>query len=779
MKNKWFFSRILSILLVLGLFIAGCAEEKGTGGDNGNDPGTNPGSSSTAVTFTGVSANGSATQSTTKLTLTFSQAITGLSADDITISGVSGVTKGTLSGSGSIYTLEILNFSANGTLSVSVSKSGYTINGSPKTVQIYYYSNQAALIDKWYFDQYIADSDYMDQIAIEFLSNGKVLVWGNYYGYTYTATNDVITIGDGFNFGTASYSLDGSILTISNIIFDIPGAFPLSETKYYKKRESIELLDISANGSATQSTTQLTLTFDKIVGDLSADDISLSGVSGVTKGTLSGSGSIYTLEILNFSANGTLNVSVSSSKYIITGSPQVVYIWYTPNFNLISVTANGNSTQTTTQLTLTFDKAIPGLTVNDITLSGVSGAGKYTLSGTGPVYSLGVSIPANGTLSVSVSKSGYEIIGSPQTVTVYWYRVESTTYTVTYNANGGSGTVPTSQAVTVGSSVTLNNGSGLSRSGYTFGGWNINAAGTGTNYNGGSSFTPTGNITLYAKWNSVSGTIPSTPTGVNASSASSSSITVSWSVSSNATGYRIYRSSSATGTYTEIGTSTTTSYTNSGLTANTTYYYKVAAYNTLGNSSQSNYASATTQSSSSGGGTVPSAPTGLSIDVNTTGDIVLTWNAVTGATSYKVYWSNTSSGGMPFDNNFTGTTAVDNIAPTPGRTNYYWVTAVNNAGESVQSSSASISSPSDQSSALVGKWYGNKNLTGLVVYEFASSGKYYSLGVEEGTYTANNTGTLTLTRTLGGTVIYSYRIIGNALVLSGTGGGLQSGRTYK
>ena len=104
------------------------------------------------------------------------------------------------------------------------------------------------------------------------------------------------------------------------------------------------------------------------------------------------------------------------------------------------------------------------------------------------------------------------------------------------------------------------------------------------------------------------GSAPGTPTGVNASATSSSSITVSWSTSSNATGYRIYRSSSSTGTYCEVGTSTTTSYTNTGLSANTTYYYKVAAYNSIGSSSQSSAVSATTQSSGSGGGSVLKTP---------------------------------------------------------------------------------------------------------------------------------------------------------------------------
>jgi len=88
------------------------------------------------VTFTGITANGNETRTSTQLTLTFSQAITGLTADDVTLSGVSGITKGTLSGSGPTYTLPISGFTAGGDLNVAVAKSGYYVSGSTGTVTV-------------------------------------------------------------------------------------------------------------------------------------------------------------------------------------------------------------------------------------------------------------------------------------------------------------------------------------------------------------------------------------------------------------------------------------------------------------------------------------------------------------------------------------------------------------------------------------------------------------------------------------------------------------------
>jgi uncharacterized repeat protein (TIGR02543 family) len=79
-----------------------------------------------------------------------------------------------------------------------------------------------------------------------------------------------------------------------------------------------------------------------------------------------------------------------------------------------------------------------------------------------------------------------------------------TMVTVTFNLNGGTGTPPESQTTALGTNIGLPYGTTISNSrpGFTFGGWNTLADGTGTNYRAvaGSYYTVTGNITLYAKW---------------------------------------------------------------------------------------------------------------------------------------------------------------------------------------------------------------------------------------------------------------------------------------
>ena len=72
------------------------------------------------------------------------------------------------------------------------------------------------------------------------------------------------------------------------------------------------------------------------------------------------------------------------------------------------------------------------------------------------------------------------------------------TYTILYNANGGSG-APTAQTKTYDTDLTLTT-STPTRSGYTFDGWNTKSDGSGTNYSAGGKFTTNANTTLYAKW---------------------------------------------------------------------------------------------------------------------------------------------------------------------------------------------------------------------------------------------------------------------------------------
>lgn len=109
--------------------------------------------------------------------------------------------------------------------------------------------------------------------------------------------------------------------------------------------------------------------------------------------------------------------------------------------------------------------------------------------------------------------------------------VTLTSYTITYSANGGASTpaVPTSQTTT--GSVTTAAVPAFTRDNCNLGtGWNTNAAGTGTNVSASASYTPTADVTLYAKWTAkaVTFTNPTVTFVGNAGSGTTSTKTWNW-----------------------------------------------------------------------------------------------------------------------------------------------------------------------------------------------------------------------------------------------------------
>ena len=117
------------------------------------------------------------------------------------------------------------------------------------------------------------------------------------------------------------------------------------------------------------------------------------------------------------------------------------------------------------------------------------------------------------------------------------------------------------------------------------------------------------------------GTAPGTPAGLTAT-AGNSQVGLSWGAVSGATSYNIYRSTTAGGEgTTAVATSASASYTNTGLTNGTTYYFKVAAVNASGTSSQSTEVSARPQAATEApyGGTAAAIPGTVQVENYDTG----------------------------------------------------------------------------------------------------------------------------------------------------------------
>ena len=156
---------------------------------------------------------------------------------------------------------------------------------------------------------------------------------------------------------------------------------------------------------------------------------------------------------------------------------------------------------------------------------------------------------------------------------------------------------------------------------------------------------------------------PMAPTGLTTTTVSSTQINLSWSASTNATGYNVYRNGVL------IASMMTTGITDSGLMASTMYSYTVQAYDALGNlSPQSTAATATTNAS-------PRAPTGLVASAISSSQIDLTWTASPGAVGYNIYRSGGSSNTLISPNTY-----ISDVSLTANTTYCYQVKAFDAAG---------------------------------------------------------------------------------------------------
>ncbi len=165
---------------------------------------------------------------------------------------------------------------------------------------------------------------------------------------------------------------------------------------------------------------------------------------------------------------------------------------------------NGDSATKTINLSVT----VPALTSYTVSYNANGGSGApssqtkwkdqaLTLSTTKPTrtgYSFqGWATSASG--SVAYAAGGSYTANSAVTLYAVWKAI---TYTVSYNANGGSG-APGSQTKTYGVSLTLSS-TKPTRTNYTFKGWGTSASATTVSYAAGASYTANAATTLYAVW---------------------------------------------------------------------------------------------------------------------------------------------------------------------------------------------------------------------------------------------------------------------------------------
>jgi len=402
---------------------------------------------------------------------------------------------------------------------------------------------------------------------------------------------------------------------------------------------------IAAGGTAS-----LTGVFANGTGVITPGNI--AATSGTAVSVTPSDTTTYTLTVTNSAGVITQQTATVAVNPVVVVAPTITSFTAAPT----SITAGG-----TASLTGVFSGGTGVITPGNIAVtSGTavtvtpSDTTTYTLTVTN---SAGVTVAQTVTVTVNVAAPTItSFTANPATITA------GGTSSLTGVFSGGKGVItPGSIAATSGTAVSV---TPTDTTIYTL--TVTNSAGVIT--------TQTVTVTVTAA------SAPAAPTGLTAA-AGNASVTLSWTASTGATSYNIYRGTTSGGeSTTPIATGVTTpGYTDSGLTNGQEYYYKVAAVNNAGASPMSNEASATPTASACAVALV-ATDTGVA-------EIDLSWNACPGATSYYILRS-TASGGPYTTLTVSTGTAYQDFGLVSMQTYYYLVRSVNSADMNVESNEA-------------------------------------------------------------------------------------------
>lgn len=204
-----------------------------------------------------------------------------------------------------------------------------------------------------------------------------------------------------------------------------------------------------------------------------------------------------TFTFTNETAFDSITISAPAKFYLIDFSYKFEFTvkgsgTTTPTVSSVSIVNPTGSNQLTVGNTLSLSATVTGTNNPSQTVTWSSSNTSYaTVSDSGLVTAKAAgNVTITATSTVNTSKTG--------TLDLTIVAAAATSYTVTFNANGGSlGSNPSTKTVSSGTSITLPT---LTRTDYTFKGWDESSTSETASLNGGASYTVTKNVTLYAIW---------------------------------------------------------------------------------------------------------------------------------------------------------------------------------------------------------------------------------------------------------------------------------------
>lgn len=328
--------------------------------------------------------------------------------------------------------------------------------------------------------------------------------------YTFTATvsgatNKIITYGSGSNYSTLmtcytdSYGAPdnpGRVGRNSNYYMRVVAVFGGLTSTIKSRATAVSMkVNYSSTGTSTR-TSYLRLYHDvNATGRVASSSDFMGYAATFTSGTTSSS---VANQVAGYSLLDEVKGS-SNNRFIFFPSrygTNDTALEYNTNWAVVSsivLTVTTNETDYTLSYSANGGSGAPSSQKG-------TGVGSYTftISSTKPTRTgytfLGWSLSSTAT-SASYQPGGSITLTASDILYAVW---KANTYTVSYNANGGSG-APGNQTKTYGVTLTLSN-TKPTRTGYTFSAWNTAQNGSGTSYAPGGSYTANAAVTLYAQW---------------------------------------------------------------------------------------------------------------------------------------------------------------------------------------------------------------------------------------------------------------------------------------
>lgn len=328
--------------------------------------------------------------------------------------------------------------------------------------------------------------------------------------YTFTATvsggtNKILTYGSGSNYSTLmtcytdSYGAPdnpGRVGRNSNYYMRVVAVFGGLTSTIKSRATAVSMkVNYSSTGTSTR-TSYLRLYHDvNATGRVASTSDFMGYAATFTSGTTS---SPVANQVAGYSLLDEVKGS-SNNRFIFFPSrygTNDTALEYNTNWAVVSsivLTVTTNETDYTLSYNANGGSGAP----SSQTGTGV-GSYTFTISSTKPTRTgytfLGWSLSSTAT-AASYQPGGSITLTASDILYAVW---KANTYTVSYNANGGSG-APSNQTKTYGVTLTLSN-TKPTRTGYTFSAWNTAQNGSGTSYAPGGSYTANAAVTLYAQW---------------------------------------------------------------------------------------------------------------------------------------------------------------------------------------------------------------------------------------------------------------------------------------